>query len=50
MSNHWYPDSCCVCKICKRRHCFVWTDGHYSLHICANGCDGIPDSVKMAPS
>lgn len=44
--SHWYHSpQCCECKICKGQGCFIWTDGHASLHICARGCDGIPERV-----
>lgn len=45
--GRWFnsPD-CCACKICKNTRCLIWADGRYALHICAAGCDGIPDSVR----
>lgn len=48
--SEWYHrHPCHRCTACERSECYVRTDGlNPELHICANGCDGLPPALERA--
>ena len=40
---------CHGCAACGGNGCYVWNDGlNPEIHICANGCDGLPPALESA--
>lgn len=48
--GEWFHRGPChVCAACGNGGCYVWNDSLTpELHICANGCDGLPPGLESA--
>jgi hypothetical protein len=48
--NGWFHRGPChACGTCGVNGCYVWNDSRNpEIHICANGCDGLPEGLGSA--